>query len=112
MRKTMRILTLTEEVRTNILEHLLKRSPNAYGEYEDRVNAIIARVRKEGDAAVFDYTKQFDKADITADTVRVTEDEIREAYGKVDPKLLNVIRKALVNIRDYHAKQRQFSWFD
>ncbi|MCI8389282.1 MAG: histidinol dehydrogenase [Roseburia sp.] len=108
----MRILTLTEEVRTNILEHLLKRSPNAYGEYEDRVNAIIARVRKEGDAAVFDYTKQFDKADITADTVRVTEDEIREAYGKVDPKLLNVIRKALVNIRDYHAKQRQFSWFD
>ncbi len=112
MRKTMRILTLTEEVRTNILEHLLKRSPNAYGEYEDRVNAIIARVRKEGDAAVFDYTKQFDKADITADTVRVTEDEIREAYGKVDPKLLDVIRKALVNIRDYHAKQRQFSWFD
>lgn len=108
----MRILTLTEEARSNILEHLLKRSPNAYGEYEGRVGAIVERVRKEGDAAVFDYTKQFDRATITAETVRVTDEEIEKAYEEVDPKLLAVIRKALVNIRDYHAKQRRFSWFD
>lgn len=108
----MKILTLTGEVRKNILENLLKRSPNAYGEYEGRVSAIVERVRREGDAAVFDYTKQFDHADISAETVRVTDEEIARAYEEVDPKLLAVIRKALVNIRDYHAKQRQFSWFD
>ncbi len=108
----MRILELTEETRSNILENLLKRSPNSYGEFEGRVDEIIARVKKERDAAVFSYTRQFDGADICADNILVTEEEIKEAYESVDPKLLEVIRKALVNIRDYHAKQRQFSWFD
>lgn len=108
----MRILKLTEETRTNILENLLKRSPNSYGEFEGRVNEIIAQVRKDRDAAVFDYTRRFDGADIHAGNILVTEEEIAEAYEQVDPKLLAVIRKALVNIRDYHAKQRQFSWFD
>ncbi|MBP3488095.1 MAG: histidinol dehydrogenase [Roseburia sp.] len=108
----MRILKLTKDTQTNILESLLKRSPNSYGEYEGRVNAIIEDVRANRDAAIFSYTKQFDKADINADNIRVTEEEIKEAYELVDPKLLEVIRKALVNIRDYHAKQRQFSWFD
>lgn len=108
----MRILKLTDETRNNILEDLLKRSPNAYGEFEARVNEIITNVRERRDEAVFAYTKQFDGADITADNVLVTEDEINEAYTKVDQKLLDVIRKAMVNIRDYHAKQRQFSWFD
>lgn len=108
----MRILKLTDETRNNILEDLLKRSPNAYGEFEARVNEIITNVRERRDEAVFAYTKQFDGADITADNVLVTEDEINEAYTKVDQKLLDVIRKAMINIRDYHAKQRQFSWFD
>lgn len=108
----MRSLKLTDETRNNILEDLLKRSPNAYGEFEARVNEIITNVRERRDEAVFAYTKQFDGADITADNVLVTEDEINEAYTKVDQKLLDVIRKAMVNIRDYHAKQRQFSWFD
>lgn len=108
----MRILELNKETQTNILENLLKRSPNSYGEYEGRVNAIIQEVREKRDAAIFSYTKQFDGADINADNIRVTEEEIEEAYRLVDPKLLAVIRKALVNIRDYHAKQRQFSWFD
>lgn len=108
----MRILKLTEETRANILENLLKRSPNSYGEFEGRVNEIIENVRANKDAAIFDYTKKFDGADINADNILVTEEEIAEAYEQVDPKLLDVIRKALVNIRDYHAKQRQFSWFD
>ena len=108
----MRILELNKETRTNILENLLKRSPNSYEEYEGRVNAIIQEVRRNRDAAIFSYTKQFDGADINADNILVTEEEIEEAYQLVDPKLLAVIRKALVNIRDYHAKQRQFSWFD
>lgn len=108
----MRILKLTKDTQTNILESLLKRSPNSYGEYEGRVNAIIEDVRANRDAAIFSYTKKFDKADINADNIRVTEEEIKEAYELVDPTLLEVIRKALVNIRDYHAKQRQFSWFD
>ena len=72
---------------------------------------ILKKVRAEGDSAVFAYTKEFDKVEITADTVRVTEDEIREAYDAVDPSLVEVIRKALVNIRSYHEKQKQNSWF-
>ena len=108
----MRIVQLSKETKNNILENLLKRSPNSYGEYEDRVADIIAEVRKNGDEAIFSYTKRFDGADINADTILVTEDEMKEAYATVDPKLLDVIRKALVNIRTYHEKQRQFSWFD
>ena len=108
----MRIIELTEEARTNILENLLKRSPNSYGEFEGRVNEIIENVREKRDAAIFDYTKRFDGADINAENILVTEDEIKEAYEKVDEKLLEVIRKALVNIRKYHEKQRQYSWFD
>ena len=108
----MRIIELTEEARTNILENLLKRSPNSYGEFEGRVNEIIENVRANREAAIFDYTKRFDGADINAENILVTEDEIKEAYEKVDEKLLTVIRKALVNIRKYHEKQRQYSWFD
>ena len=108
----MRIIELTEEARTNILENLLKRSPNSYGEFEGRVNEIIENVREKRDAAIFDYTKRFDGADINAENILVTEVEIKEAYEKVDEKLLEVIRKALVNIRKYHEKQRQYSWFD
>lgn len=108
----MRIIELTEEARTNILENLLKRSPNSYGEFEGRVNEIIENVRANRDAAIFDYTKRFDGADINAENILVTENEIKEAYEKVDEKLLTVIRKALVNIRKYHEKQRQYSWFD
>ncbi len=108
----MRILQLDKETKSNILEDLLKRSPNSYGEFEDRVAAIISEVRKNKDAAIFSYTKQFDGADISADNLVVTEEEIKEAYDTVDPTLLAVIRKALVNIREYHEKQRQYSWFD
>lgn len=108
----MRILQLSEETKSNILEDLLKRSPNSYGEYEERVAAIINTVREQGDEAVFSYTKQFDGADIDAAHIVVTEEEIKEAYETVDPTLLDVIRKALVNIREYHEKQRQYSWFD
>ena len=102
--KTMRTVTLTKESTKDILENLLKRSPNNYGKFEAAVDDILKKVRAEGDSAVFAYTKEFDKVEITADTVRVTEDEIREAYDAVDPSLVEVIRKALVNIRSYHEK--------
>ncbi len=108
----MRILTLTEETKQNLKEDLLKRSPNSYREYEAKVGEIIERVRKEGDTAVFSYTEQFDHVTLTKDSLRVTKEELQEAYEKVDPKLLEVMRKALVNIRAYHEKQRQYSWFD
>lgn len=108
----MRILKLTKETQNNILENLLKRSPNSYGEFESRVNDIIQNVREKRDEAVFEYTLKFDGATIDQDNIRVTEEEIKEAYEQVDPKLLDVIRKALVSIRDYHTKQKQYSWFD
>ena len=93
----MRILKLTEDTRKDILQNLLKRSPNNYGEFEGRVNAIIEEVRNNRDQAVFNYTKQFE--------------ENAEAYEQVDTTLLAVIRKSLVNIKKYHEKQVQNSWF-
>lgn len=108
----MRTLKLTNDTTKNLLEDLLKRSPNSYKQYEDSVNAIIEKVRAERDAAIFAYTKQFDGADINASNIRVTEEEIKEAYTLVDEKLVKVMRKALENIRVYHEKQKQYSWFD
>lgn len=108
----MRKIKLTEESKNNILENLLKRSPNSYGQFESAVNEILDNVKKNKDAAIFDYTKRFDGADINADNIVVTKEEIEEAYTLVDEKLVEVIRKALVNIRDYHQKQKQYSWFD
>lgn len=90
----------------------MKRSPGSYPEYESRVQEIIGRVCREGDAALFSYTEQFDKAVLSEDTVRVTEAEIEEACGQVDEKLLEVMKKAIVNIRSYHEKQKRYSWFD
>ena len=107
----MRILKLTEDTRKDILQNLLKRSPNNYGEFEGRVNDIIEEVRNNRDQAVFNYTKQFDGADINAGNILVTEEEIAEAYEQVDTTLLAVIRKSLVNIKKYHEKQVQNSWF-
>lgn len=108
----MRILKLTSETKSSLLKDLLKRSPGNYTEFEGRVNDIVNKVREQGDEALFEYTKAFDKADINISNVKVTEQEIEEAYGLVDRKLLEVIRKAKENIWDYHIKQRQYSWFD
>lgn len=108
----MRIVNLTEETRKNILKDLLKRSPSNFGSYADTVEKIVNDVRDRGDKALFGYTKQFDKADINAGNVLVTKEEIEYAYTQVDEKLIEVIRKAKENIRTYHEKQRQYSWFD
>ena len=108
----MKIERLTAESRKNLLEDLLKRSPNQYGQYEERVQVILNRVKEEKDQALFAYTEQFDHAKITAETIKVTEEEIQEAYTQVDESLLEVVRKALKNIESYHAKQMQYSWFD
>lgn len=108
----MRIVNLTEETRKNILKDLLKRSPSNFGSYADTVEKIVNDVRDRGDEALFGYTKQFDKADINAGNVLVTKEEIEYAYTQVDEKLVEVIRKAKENIRTYHEKQRQYSWFD
>ena len=107
----MRIVSLTKETTKDILEDLLKRSPNNYGNYEAAVAEILNKVRLEGDRALFDYTREFDKSEITKETIRVTEEEIQEAYDAVDQALVDVIKKALVNIRSYHEKQKQNSWF-
>lgn len=108
----MRIIEVNENAVEGILEDLLKRSPNQYTEYENTVKEILENVRSKKDEAVFSYTKQFDKADITSANVEVTEEEIKEAYAEVDESLIVIIRKALENIRVFHEKQRQNSWFD
>ena len=108
----MKIQRLDQETKKNLLEDLLKRSPNQYSAYEKDVAKILEDVKREGDEALFGYTARFDGAHLDAETVRVTEQEIQEAYDQVDEELLGIIRRALHNIRTYHEKQRQNSWFD
>ncbi len=108
----MRIQKLDENTKKNLLEDLLKRSPNQYPEYEKRVAAILQEVKENRDKAIFEFTKKFDGADISAKNIVVTEEEIKEAYALVDASLLEIIRKAKENIRVYHEKQKQYSWFD
>ncbi len=108
----MRIIPLSGETRENILNNLLKRSPNNYSEYEQTVNEIVKRVREEGDRALFEYTRAFDKFELSEKNIRVTSEEIRAAYEKLDPALVEVLRKSAENIRSFHVKQLRNSWFD
>ncbi|MCR5785856.1 MAG: histidinol dehydrogenase [Eubacterium sp.] len=108
----MRIVKLDKNSKKDLLDKLLKRSPSSYGEFEDRVYDIVSNIRKKGDEALFDYTKQFDGADISPENILVTEEEIKEAYDKIDDELLAVMRRALKNIREFHEKQKINSWFD
>ncbi len=106
----MRIIELTEETKDNLLEKLLKRSPNSYGQFEQTVNDIIAKVRERGDEALFEYTKEFDKCEINQQTIRVNRQEIEEAYEKVDSELIRVMKKSAENITRFHEKQLHNSW--
>lgn len=108
----MRIIGLDETSKKNILTDLLRRDPNQYGSYAGTVQSIIDDVKEHGDEAIFSYTEKFDGAHITADTIRVTDEEIEEAMAQVEPELLEVMKKSMKNIRAYHEKQRRQSWFD
>ncbi len=108
----MRIVKLNEDAKKNILADLLKRDPNNYDQYAESVNAIVEDIKQRKDEALFEYTKKFDKADLNSNNIRVTEEEIQEALNTIDPKLLEVMKKAMKNIRVYHEKQKQYSWFD
>ena len=106
----MRIIELNDQTKNNLLDSLLKRSPNSYGSYEQTVNEIITQIREKKDEALFAYTKQFDHCEITKDNIKVTSKEIEEAYKKVDPKLLEVMKKSAANITEFHQKQLHNSW--
>lgn len=108
----MKIVRLEEESKKDILNQLLKRSPNHYGNYMEQVQKIVDEVKEKGDEALFFYTKKFDGFSLDEETIKVTEDEIKEAYEEIDPSLLDIMQKALKNIREYHQKQMQYSWFD
>ena len=108
----MRIQKLDEHTKKNLLEDLLKRSPNHYAEYESRVADILSNVRSKKDLALFEYTERFDGVKLSANSIRVTEEEIKDAYEAVDTNLVSIIRKAKENITSYHEKQRRYSWFD
>ena len=107
----MRIIELNERNKTNLLESLLKRSPNSYGEYEETVNEMIRQVRARGDEALFEYTQKFDGCRLTAETVKVSQEEIRQAYREVSPEFLEVMKKSAANITRFHEKQLHNSWF-
>jgi histidinol dehydrogenase len=112
MDKSMRIIELNAETKKNILEDLLKRSPNQYEEYASAVAEILNEVKIKKDQALFTYTERFDRTVLTKASLRITEKEIQEAYQQIEPAVLEVIRKAIINIEAYHAKQKQYSWFD
>ncbi len=108
----MRIVELNQQTKSNILNDLLKRSPNNYDSYADTVGEIVSTVREKGDEAVFDYTLKFDKTVITKENIEITKEEIDEAYSSVSQELVSVIKRAASNIQEYHMKQKQYSWFD
>lgn len=108
----MKTRKITQESIQGLLENMLKRSPSSYPEQEQAVSDILQNVRNNKDAALFEYTKKFDHADIDADTIKVTREEIQEAYASIEPELIDVIRKALIRIRAFHEKQHRNSWFD
>lgn len=108
----MRIIELNENTKKNILQDLLKRSPNQYETYADTVAKILENVRTRGDQALFEYTERFDQTIINRENIRVTEEEIEEAYQEIEPEVLEVIQKAMKNIEAFHSKQKQYSWFD
>ena len=108
----MRIVRLTEDTRKDILDRLLKRSPNNYSEYETVVADIITDVRTNGDQAVFACTKKFDKWDVTAETIRVTEAETEEAFASIEEEFVMVMKRAAANIKAFHEKQLRNSWID
>lgn len=108
----MKRLQVNDASLENMLETLLKRSPNQYDEYQQKVTEILGQVREKGDEALFAYTKQFDGADITKESIRVTEEEIKEAHSLVDDGLIDVMKKSLANIRDFHEKQMRKSWIE
>ena len=108
----MRIVKLTQDSKKDILNNMLKRSPNNYGTFEATVNEILNTVKANGDQAVFEYTKKFDRFDLNENNIRVTRQEIDEAYALLDPKLVEVIKKSAANVRAFHEKQLRNSWFD
>lgn len=108
--KKMKIVELSEENKKEVQKNILQRSPSTFGAQEATVRSIIEDIKARGDEAVFEYTKKFDRAEITGSNFQVTEEEIRAAYKEVPPELLDVVRKALVNIRAFHEKQKQNSW--
>ncbi len=108
----MRMIELTKESKKNLLEDLLKRSPNNYGEYEDTVADIVKQVKEEGDKALFAFTSKFDRCDLNKDTVTVTRAEIDEAYEKLDKEFVKVMKRSAANIRAFHEKQLRNSWID
>lgn len=108
----MKVVNITEDSIKDLLKSLLKRSPINYREQEDAVNNILTNVKDNGDLALFEYTEKFDKVKLTAETIKVTDEEIAEAYEQVDDELIRVIRLAMKNIKDYHEMQKEESWFD
>lgn len=107
----MKCYKLTEENKKNVLDELLKRSPNHYGEFEAKVQVIVDDVKTRKDAALFEYTKNFDKFDLNASNIKVTVEEIEEAYASLDPEYIAVMEEAFENIKAYHTMQVRNSWF-
>ena len=108
----MKISKLNRENMSALLEHMQKRRPSSFPEQEAAVAKILEDVRTGGDKALFEYTMKFDHASLDADSLTVSEEEIREAYAKTGEDFVRIVREAAARIRAFHEKQKERSWFD
>ncbi|HIT88393.1 MAG TPA: histidinol dehydrogenase [Candidatus Coprocola pullicola] len=94
------------------LQEILQRNQTEKNDIQQIVNDIVYDVKKNGDEALFRYTKEFDKIELTHQTVQVTEEEIKYAYTQVEQNLIKVIQKAAKRIKQFHEKQKLNSWLE
>ena len=106
----MKIIDSRQKDALSELKRIINRGETATEEVAAAVREVVERVRKEGDPAVLEYTEKFDKAKLTLKDMKVSPDDIRDAYSKVEPKKVEALKLAAQNIRAFHEKQRINSW--
>ena len=106
----MKIIKYSDADFKSALEKIVHRSNTDLANHDDTVRKILNGIRREGDSALLDYTRRFDRYDLTPDRLKVTCEEISEAYGKVNEAEIEALKQAAGNIRKYHERQVQKSW--
>ena len=102
-----RLIEGTSENLKDVCEQLGLRSKMQKSDVVSVVQEVLDDIKENGDEAVLKYTRKFDGADLTPETMRVTKEEIDSAIEEIEPDLLRIIRKAAENIRTFHERQRE-----
>ncbi len=108
----MRIIRWSDNEGEQYLEALKKRQDDTNLEVEKIVRDLLESVKEKGDEAVLELTRKFDKAELTPETMKVSDKEIQEAMEQVDADYIEAMERARDNISRFHQRQRQLSWFE